>query len=140
MSFARCRDDRGSLTVELVVLTPVLLVVAMVTLAFGRISEGRQQVVEAARAGAEAAAILPSAGTAQWVGAMNAVINLLGRSHTCAQVMVSVDTGQFSAGGSVTVHVLCEVLLSDLAFPGLPGATTVGASATAPLDRYRSIG
>ena len=82
MRSCRLRDDGGSLTVELVVLTPVLLIIALATLVFGRVSEARQQVVEAARAGAEAAAVLPTAGTAQWVGAINAVIDLIGRTHT----------------------------------------------------------
>jgi Flp pilus assembly protein TadG len=134
------RTDAGSLTVELVVLTPVLLVLVVASLAFGRVSEARQQVVEAARAGAEAAAILPTVGTAQWVGSMNAVIDLIGRTHTCAHVVISVDTGHFEPAGTVTVHVACDVLLSDLAFPGMPGSTVVGASATAPLDPYRSVG
>ena len=79
-------------------------------------------------------------GTAQWVGAINAVIDLIGRTHTCAHVSITADTTDFVAGGSVTVHVTCQVLLSDLAFPGLPGSTVVQASATAPLDPYRSVG
>ena len=136
----RRRDERGSLAVELVVLTPVLLVVALATLAFGRVSEARQQVVEASRAGAEAAAVLPTVGTAQWVGAINAVVNLIGRTHTCAHVTISTDTSHFVAGGTVTVHVACQVLLSDLGFPGVPGSTVVHASATAPLDPYRAVG
>jgi len=140
MTPGRRRDDRGSLTVELVVLTPVLLVMALAALVFGRVSEARQQVVEASRAGAEAAAVLPTVGTAQWVGAINAVIDLIGRTHTCANVSVVTDTSRFVAGGSVTVHVTCTVLLSDIAFPGVPGSTVVRASATAPLDPYRSVG
>ena len=136
----RLRSDAGSLTVELVVLTPVLLVLVVGSLVFGRVSEARQQVVEAARAGAEAAAVLPTVGTAQWVGSINAVIDLIGRTHTCAHVAISVDTGHFVPGGTVTVHVMCQVLLSDLAFPGMPGSTVVQASATAPLDPYRSVG
>ena len=140
MTAARRRTDRGSLTVELVVLTPVLFVIVLATLVFGRVSEARQQVVEASRAGAEAAAVLPTVGTAQWVGAINAVINLIGRTHTCAHVTVVTDTSRFVAGGSVTVDVTCTVLLSDIAFPGVPGSTVVRASATAPLDPYRSVG
>ena len=135
-----CVGDLGSLTVELVVLAPVVLVVAMGSLVFGRVSEARQQVVEAARAGAEAAAILPTVGTAQWVGSMNAMIDVIDRAHTCAHVAISVDTGHFVPGGTVTVRVACQVLLSDLAFPGVPGSTVVRASATAPLDPYRSVG
>ncbi len=134
------RGDRGSLTVELVVLAPVLFVVVLVSLVFGRVTEARQQVVEAARAGAEAAAILPTVGTAQWVGSINSAIDLIGRSHTCAHATISVDTSHFVPGGYVTAHVTCLVRLADIGFPGMPGSTTVTASATAPLDPYRSVG
>jgi Flp pilus assembly protein TadG len=136
----RHRCDRGSITVELVVLTPVVLVIALTSLVIGRVVEARQQVVEAARAGAEAAAVLPTVGAAQWVGSMNSVINLIGRTHTCAHAVVTLDTSHFTPGGYVTAHVSCLVLLSDVGVPGLPGSTTVSASATAPLDPYRSVG
>jgi hypothetical protein len=134
------RSDTGSLTVELVVLTPVLMIVILASLIFGRVSEARQQVVEAARAGAEAASVLPTVGTAQWVGSINAVIDLIGRTHTCAHPVIAIDTSHFYPGGYVTAHVSCLVVLSDIGFPGLPGSTTVSASATAPLDPYRSVG
>ncbi|MGA2836822.1 MAG: TadE/TadG family type IV pilus assembly protein [Acidimicrobiales bacterium] len=140
MNSAGVSDDRGSLSVELVVLAPVVLLVVLATLVFGRVSEARQQVVEASRAGAEMAAVLPTVGTAQWVGSINAVINLIGRTHTCAHATISVDTSHFEPGGYVTATVSCVVLLSDIGFPGLPGSTTVTASATAPIDPYRSVG
>ena len=133
-------DDGGSISVELVVLTPVLMAVVLLSVVFGRLAEARQQVVEAARAGAEAAAVLPTVGTAQWVGSINSVINLIGRTHTCAHVSIAVDTSHFVPGGYVTAHVTCSVLLADIGFPGLPGTTTVTASATAPLDQYRAFG
>jgi Flp pilus assembly protein TadG len=134
------RSDTGSLTVELVVLTPVLMIVVLASLVFGRVTEARQQVVEAARAGAEAASVLPTVGTAQRAGSINAVINLIGRTHTCAHVDVTMDTSHFVPRGYVMAHVTCLVVLSDIGFPGLPGSTTVSASATAPLDPYRSVG
>ena len=84
--------------------------------------------------------MVPTSGSAQWEGALNAVVDLTGRTHTCSQVSVSTDSSDFVAGGTVTVHVACRVLLSDLALPGLPGSTVVQASATAPLDPYRSVG
>jgi hypothetical protein len=126
--------------VELVVLTPVLVIVLLGSLLFGRVTEARQQVVEAARAGAEAAAVLPTVGTAQWVGSINAVTDLIGRTHTCAHADITFDTSDFVPGGYVTAHVTCVVLLSDIGFPGFPGSTTVSASATAPIDPYRSVG
>ncbi len=134
------RSECGLATVEMVVLTPVVLLVVLVALVFGRVVQARQQVVEAARAGAEAAAVLPTVQTAQWVGSMNVVINLVDRTHTCARVSTVIDTAAFVPGGQAVVHVACLVLLSDLAFPGLPGATVVSATAVAPLDPYRSVG
>ena len=136
----KARSDTGSLTVELVVLTPIVVIVVLASLVFGRVTEARQQVVEAARAGAEAAAVLPTVGTAQWVGSINAVIDLIGRTHTCANPEITIDTSHFVPGGYVTAHVSCLVTLSDIGFPGLPGSTTVSASATAPIDPYRSVG
>ena len=62
MSRGKLRDDRGSLTVELVVVTPVLFAIALTVIVFGRISEAHQQVIEASRAAAEAAAVEPDCG------------------------------------------------------------------------------
>ena len=142
MRCARRRGDAGSLTVELVVLTPVLFIVALASLVLGRVSEARQQVVEASRAGAEAAAVVSIDGTAPQAAAAEAVVNLIGRTHTCAHVDIAEYSSHFVAGGSVavTVTVACQVLLSDLAFPGIPGSTVVRSSASAPLDPYRSAG
>ncbi len=139
MTHTRPNPDRGSVTVELAVLAPVLLIVALASLVFGRVSEARQQVAEAARAGAEAAAVLPSASTAQWGGPAEAVSALIGSRHTCVHVAVAMDISHFVPGGYVTVRVTCQVLLSDLGFPGVPGSTTVQASATAPIDPYRAV-
>ena len=61
MTRGRSRDERGSLTVELVVVTPVLIAMALTVIVFGRVSEAHQQVIEASRAAAEAAAVEPSA-------------------------------------------------------------------------------
>jgi hypothetical protein len=37
------------------------------------------------------------------------------------------------------VTVACQVALSDLAIPGMPGETSVSASATAPIDPFREV-
>ena len=44
-----CSTARGSLTVELVVLTPIVALFVIVALAFGRYSLAREQVVGGAR-------------------------------------------------------------------------------------------
>lgn len=132
--------DSGLMVVELAVLAPVFIGLALLSISLGRVGEARQQVVEAARAGAEAAAVLPTVQTAQWVGSMNVVINLVDRTHTCSHVAFVIDTSRFVPGGQAVVHVACQVLLSDVVAPGIPGSTVVSATATAPIDPYRAVG
>jgi Flp pilus assembly protein TadG len=139
MSCRRLYDQNGSLTVELVVITPVLFILAITILAFGRVSEARQQIVEASRASAESAALLPSASSAQQESVDAGVTGAIDSTHACAHVQVVTDVSHFYPGGYVTVTVVCQVDLSDLSVPGIPGATTIRATSTAPIDPYRSV-
>lgn len=139
MSDRRLRDQNGSLTVELVALTPVLFILAMVILAFGRVSEVRQQVVEAARATAESAALLPNPASVQQGSADTPAMGAIESTHACAHVQVITDVSHFYPGGFVTVTVVCQVDLSDVSVPGIPGSTIVRGISTAPIDPYRSV-
>ena len=49
----------------------------------------------------------------------------------------AIAVGGFGRGGTVTATVSCRVELSDLGLVFLPGATTVSASSTAPVDTWR---
>ncbi len=133
-------DDHGSLTVELVALTPAVFLFALMMLVFGRVADAHQQVAEAARAGAQAAAVQPTAAGAVQVSASTAASGLLDPARLCAETRVSTDTSHFVPGGLVAVTVVCQVRLSDLAVPGMPGTATVTATSTAPIDPYRSVG
>ena len=136
----RCVPDEGSLTVELVVVTPVLFAMAVVVLIFGRVSESHQQVVSAATAGADAAAVLPDPTTAQAGASIDAAVDVAGQADTCLRSQVTTDVSHFYPGGYVTVTVQCQVGLADVSVPGMPGSMMVRASATAPIDPYRSVG
>ena len=133
------KEEQGSLTVELVTLTPVLLMVVLVVVVLGRVAEARQQVVEAARAGAEVAAVEADPASARAASEVNAAISTSGHVRTCPVRQVLTDASHFYPGGYVTVTVVCQVPLADVAVPGLPGSTTVRASSTAPIDPYRSV-
>jgi Flp pilus assembly protein TadG len=132
--------DRGSLTVELVVLAPVLLVVALAVTSFGRVAEARQQVAEAARAGAEAASVQSDPASALADSDADAAVGTSDHARTCEARQVITDTSHFVPGGFVTVTVVCQVPLSDLSVPGMPGSATVRATSTAPIDPYRAVG
>jgi Flp pilus assembly protein TadG len=133
-------DQQGSLTVELVVLTPVLFLLALMVVMFGRVSESKQRVVEAATAGADAAAVLPNPGSAGIGASVDAAVEVAGGDQSCVHARISTDVSHYYPGGFVTVTVQCQVGLSDLSLPGVPGSTTVQASAVAPIDPYRSVG
>lgn len=144
----RLVPDDGSLTVELVVLTPVLFALALMVLIFGRVSESHQQVVTAAAAGAEAAAVLPDPTSAQAGASISAAIDVAGQAHTCLRSQVSTDVSHFyprgydgaDQGGYVSVTVQCSVGLADISVLGMPISVVAQASASAPIDPYRSVG
>ncbi len=87
--------------------------------AFGRIAEARQQVVEAARAGAEVASVQPDA-----IRCPNARLgsthpwDLSVTSGLVGNAPVNTDVSHFYPGGYVSVTVSCQVPLADLAVPG----------------------
>jgi hypothetical protein len=129
----------GSLTVELVVLTPLIVLFALLALASGRYEVAREQVIAAAQAGADAAAVVASPGDAQWAATTAATAVVSGQSHSCARLTVSADTSRFVPGGSVRVVVSCQIDWSDLLVPGVPGRTTVEVGESAPIDPFRSV-
>ena len=123
---------------ELVVLTPVLVVFVLLALALGRYELARGQVVAGARAGADAAALAASANMAQ-SDASAAAAPALGAVRSCRDAAVGVDFASFSPGSDVRVTVTCRVDLSDVLLPGFPGSTTVTATEVAVIDPYRSV-
>jgi Flp pilus assembly protein TadG len=132
-------DERASLTVELVVLLPVLAAFLLAVVAAGRIEHARELVAGAARAGAEIASVQATAPEAEAGARSTAALGLIGPAQLCPAGSVDTDTGRFFPGGTVTVVVRCRVPLSGLVLPGLPGTTIVRASAVAPIDPYRAV-
>jgi Flp pilus assembly protein TadG len=123
-----------------VLLTPALFIVALTIIVFGRVSESRQQVSAAARAGAEAAAVRSDSAGAVSGAMSDARAEIAGPGHTCMHPQIETDISHFYPGGFVTVTVACQVAFSDLSIPGVPGTTSIRASSTAPIDPYRSVG
>ncbi len=134
------RSDRGSVAVELTLLTPLLLLLLVFVVALGRLAEARQQVddaaAQAARAATVAASVSEASGTAQQV----ASASLTSDRITCSHLSVVTNTSSFVPGGIVQVQVICSVSLQNLSLLHLPGTETVSGSATSPDDRFRSVG
>lgn len=132
------RSDRGSATVELAVVAPVLVLFWLLAATFSVVTTTHQRVEEASRAAAQAAAVAPDGGAASAAASVTASSGL-GSDRPCAHVDVRTDTRAFGPGGSVTVTVTCQVDLGGMAVPGLPPVVSVSATTTAPLDRYRAF-
>ena len=121
------------MSVEMVVLAPVLLMVVLIAVAGGRYVSAEGMTQAAARDAARAASMERSAATAR-AAADDALDAAQTASGDCS---ATTSTASFRRGGSVDVEVRCRVGLSDLGLVFLPGATTISARATAPVDTLR---
>ena len=135
------RGDRGSASLELVVLAPGLLLMLGVALVAGRVVAAGSAVEQAAAAGARAASLARDARTAEVLAREVATASLQDQGIACARMASRVDTGGFAVAlgrpATVSVEVECAVALRDLAVPGVPGMRVLEARMTSPLDRYR---
>lgn len=133
----RWRREDGSLSTELVLVTPVLLVLLGLVVFAGRLGGVQQRVVSAADQAARTASLRgdPDAGRAAALASVES--NLGDAGVECIDLAVDVDTDSFQRGGHVTVTVTCMVGLDDVVFAGLPGTRQYQASATEVIDLFR---
>jgi Flp pilus assembly protein TadG len=134
---ATARHNDGSMTVELIVLAPMVVLFAILVLGLGRYELARQRVTEATFAAAQAASLAPSAGQAQMAAQEVADSGLNVGSRTCSGLLVTTDVTAFGSGGMVTVELECHVDRSDLLIPGIAGSASVQSRQVVPLDPYR---
>ncbi len=142
------RRDRGTASLELVIVAPFMLLLLMMILAFGRYAQTENLIDQAARDAARAS-------TAQNVRAdvpkisdqvlQESMVDAPDSCRSTSKVArISMTQTAFSlpdpndpiAIDSVSVEVTCTLDLSDLA--GLPlKSVTITRTFTSPLDRYR---
>ena len=135
MSERRC--ERGAASVEMVLVTPVLVALLLFVVAVGRLAEAKGEVSVASRDGARAAANARSVSGAHRAAHEAALAALADRGVACRNLSVAVDTSEFRADGSVKVTVHCEVELQSAAGVGLPMTRTLTSTFVSPVDRYR---
>lgn len=102
------RHDRGSVTVELVVLAPLLVMLALFVLYAGRSGEALLQIRHAADQGARAASIV-SPEKMTGVGRAAALADLARSGVACVDAVVNVAVDDDAPVRSVLVEVECEV-------------------------------
>lgn len=129
--------ERASTSVELVLLTPVLVGLLLLTVAFGRIQNARADIEAASRNAARAASLERSAPAARFAGEGAAVAELDASGYDCTSRHIDVDTTGFAPDATVTVTVACKVALADVTGMGIPASLTLVAQFSEPLDRFR---
>lgn len=136
--------ERGSLSVELVVLAPAFALLLLLLAAGARVVEVQGHIDGAARDAARAASVARSPGQAA-AFAQQAAAADLGPTSWCRAGSVQAQVSGFSQGGplpggtgtaDVTATVSCEVNLSPFTVLGFPAATRFTGRAVAPLDPF----
>ncbi len=137
-------DERGSNAAEMVILTPIIVMLILVLVAAGRTALADNATQSAAYAAARAASLSRDSATAT-TNAQDAARRAMDQAGiACTNITVNVDASGLNTAigttGSVSASVNCDVNLSDIAIPGLPGSRTMTSSAVSPVDAYRQRG
>lgn len=137
----RFPDERGTASVELVLLVPALVLVLCVLVAGWRLWSARTEVRDASAAAARAATLETSGSAAAARARQVATADLDVLGVRCDPLGVDVDTSGFATAPGTTADVRvaidCRVDLADLLVAGLPGHWQVSGNATQRMDTFR---
>lgn len=153
----RHRAERGSASVEVVILAPVFLGLIALAVFAGRTAVARYAVEMAAHDAARAASIARTADNAVADGQTAVETALAGQGLDCAPAASVTLVGRLANGATVSIEdtfdpdvvplgtavfivatVSCDVSFDDLGVPGFPQSIPVETTFVSPLDRYRS--
>lgn len=142
MGAGRRDGEAGNAALELVLLAPIVLALIGLVIAAGRTSLAQGSVQAAARDAARQASIARTPQQALLAAATSAQAELSREGLSCSPVpAVRVNVTGFGAPlgqpASVSATVTCQVPLSDLLLPGIPGSRKLRARFSSPLDPYR---
>ena len=136
MKRALLRDDRGSASVELAILAPLVGILLLAVVVVGRVQVARADVEGAARSAARELALARDPGTVISEVESGIAATLDVGSPACrTMTFTSAVTAEW-----VTVTVACVVDLDDAAVLPVPGSMTVTGTATEVIDAHRERG
>ena len=131
--------ERGSATVELLVVAIALLAFTGGLMGVGRLTSTRAALAGVVREAARAAANATTPTQAIRTGHQRAQQVAAGYQLNLDRLQVTVDPTGFLRGGTLTVSASYQVLLDDLPTMGLlPGQLTLAARHQEPIDPYQS--
>lgn len=122
------------MAIEVVLLTPLLLMFIMLIAAGGRYVAVQGEIEATARDAARAASLEREAGAAE-AAAGSIVRSSLDPDVACSAP--SFRGTDFRAGGMVVVTLDCDVSYDGLGLIGLPGSVAIDGESAAPIDQYR---
>ena len=131
-------SERGSLTLELALVVPALILMVVFISGAATIVGARSDIDDAAWEAARAASLTRNPMAADLAARSAVDHRLTSERWSCTSKRVDVDVSRFTPGGSVGVTVSCLLRLADAGL-FLPGATHVSARATEPLDQYKAF-
>lgn len=129
------RTERGSSTGELVVLVPVLMLIVLLVVHVGRVTQtaiGLQHVAEVAARDAS----MSSRRQALAVAITSSKRELLRKDFDCSRTLITTEEVQVGRLQSVKVHLKCNVSQKDVGVLNL-FPLTLQVSALSVIDRYR---
>ncbi|MHA6525113.1 TadE/TadG family type IV pilus assembly protein [Tessaracoccus sp. G1721] len=134
--------ERGlAMSVEAVVILPVLVLFIGLVISLARIAIAEQSVGAAAAAAARSASLERSSSSAQSAALEAARLSLAQRHVACRTTDVAVDAAGVGRAlgqrATVEVEVRCLVELRDVSLPFVPGSVSVTAARTSPVDPLR---
>jgi Flp pilus assembly protein TadG len=132
--------ERGSITLEVAVIAPALLLLVGLVVGAGRIALAEQAVQTAAAQAARDTSLARTPAAGVTAGRSTAARVLAGQGLDCTSSSTSVTAAALGyppgTPGTVTVTTTCRVALGDLLVPGFPGSKTLIATSSMPRDRF----
>lgn len=125
----RVSRNTGSAAVELVLMAPILIVMALIIVAAGQIVQGRIDTDGAAHAAARAASLEHTMGAASAAASAAAEVSMGDR---CGEASVSL-AGDLTPGGTVTATLSCTITVDSPIW----SSYEVTSTASSPVDAWR---
>jgi DNA-binding beta-propeller fold protein YncE len=136
---ARGGGDRGSLSVEYVIITPMIFLVFALIYVFGRIAQVDGVLDTGTRDAVRVATQAPDYAQAQR-SARQVVREEVGTgSAECLRSLTVDVSNNFEPGNTITVVAQCTYPISDAGLPGAPGSITVTSQYSSVLDPNRGV-
>lgn len=134
--------ERGSVSVELAILTPLFLLLIATSILFGRTAIAANAIDVAAHDAARAASISRTAPDAAANAHSAAAETLSEQGLECiGGPDIDPDVSEFNPGGVqlgyVRVTISCNVSLFDVAIPGVPDQHLLTTHFVSPVDIFR---